>query len=56
MKRNWHWNLTSSNTLQIFNGNTLYWEVDNCSNYTKDKLKKLVESILNEYGFKTNKY
>ena len=31
---NWNWKLTEDGTLQIYNGNALYWEIDGCYNYT----------------------
>lgn len=46
---NWNWNLTQDVTLQIFNGTSLYWEVDCCYNYTAEQQKAVAGEFISNY-------
>ncbi len=46
---NWNWKLLKDGTLQIFNGKSLYWEVDGCNNFTAEEQKKVAQEFIADY-------
>lgn len=48
-KMNWNWKLLKDGTLQIYNGNSLYWEVDCCNGYSEEEQKAVAMEFINNY-------
>ncbi|MCQ2753756.1 MAG: hypothetical protein MJ231_01770 [bacterium] len=42
----WHWHLASDGTLMIYNKNDLYWEIENCAEYSKTQINIIAKEFI----------
>lgn len=47
----WHWHIASDGTLMIYNKNDLYWELENCGEYSKKQINIIAKEFIlqNQY-------
>lgn len=50
----WNWKLLDDGTLQIYNGNNLYWEIDNCQAENEDELERIARKAIRDYIYLLN--
>ena len=50
----WNWKLLDDGTLQIYNGNILYWEIDNCQAENEDEVERIARKAIRDYIYLLN--
>ena len=45
----WNWNVTDMGTLQIFNGNALYWEYEGFKKYKPKQIQNFVNEVIEDF-------